>query len=541
MEVERSTRTAIGLSVIILALLVSSCATAPEEPVAGAAAVEKAPPEAGDAAAGGGEDLSAALAEEAAQAKQEAVTAAEAEKSLQQPVVEQEPPKSETAAIPAAEPARQTEAAEPRVIEKVVTAEAVAPDAPVGEVPASHNTFNITAGQKDPTHPFYGIGSKLGFSANGIQGKELIFVRGQSYTFKVDTGVQHDFYLSTSKVGWGAATYSEGVSGNFTYNGIVTITPTGSTPSELYYACRNHKNMGGAIHVVNEGEEGKVVLDADRKTDKKPDGQVAVKPLDKSRVKQKIAFAEMFINQSQAAKRITGSGNPAANEMYQSAREKFLNSKDAFAKDEYEQALALVDESLRLMSDASRRVPSQTQAEAEQARFKEMMEGTRTFADSYQRNYKRLSKQKSRKDLVMLDLDEINTTISKAQQLADGDNYSEAIGLLTRTQTTLTNALTDMLDEETMSYELVFETPKEEFEYELARYESYEELIPVAIEQKRPPPGTVNLMNQFVEKAREIKDQAIPTAATGDYKTAILMLQGATSRIRRALQVVGVR
>jgi len=49
------------------------------------------------------------------------------------------------------------------------------------------------------------------------------------------------------------------------------------------------------------------------------------------------------------------------------------------------------------------------------------------------------------------------------------------------------------------------------------------------------------MMNQFVEKAKGIKKESVPVAAKGDYKTAILMLQGATSHIRRALQAVGVR
>ena len=539
MEVDRSYRAALCLPAIVLSVLVASCASAPEAPppAVDGGAVKAQPAQAASSAASSGEKtLSDALNGEAVKAKEEAVA-----KPVQAPVVEKEPPGAESARV-ASEPVKKAEESAPRVVEKVVAAKAAAPKAVEEEVPASPFTIRVTAGPKDPSHPFYGIGHKRGFIANGVQGKDLVFVRGKTYTFKVDTGVQHDFYISTSKVGWGAATYSEGVDGNFTYNGIVTITPTATTPGELYYACRNHKNMGGRIHVVNEGEEDKVVLTSARDTNKTSMPKAtAAKPVDGTRVKQKIAFAEMFINQSQAAKRIAASGNPEANEMYQGARGKFLDAKDAFARGQFEQSLALVDESLRLMSEASRRVPSQTKAEAEQARFKEMMEGTRTFADSYHRNFKRLSKQNSAKKIVELDMSKINAEMNRAQQLADENNYSEAIGVLTKTQTTLTNALTDMLDDETMSYELIFETPKEEYEYELARYESYEELIPIAIEQKRPPPGTVNLMNQFVEKAKGIRDQAEPTAAKGDYKTAILMLQGATHHIRRALQVVGVR
>jgi len=117
--------------------------------------------------------------------------------------------------------------------------------------------FTVTSVTKDKTHPYHGKGSDTGFVVNGVQGGALVLVRGKTYTFDIETGVMHDFYLATKGVGWGASTLTEGVKGNFTYKGIVTFTPTAATPDTVYYACRNHKYMGGEIHVVNRGEEGK--------------------------------------------------------------------------------------------------------------------------------------------------------------------------------------------------------------------------------------------------------------------------------------------
>ena len=117
--------------------------------------------------------------------------------------------------------------------------------------------FTITSATKDKTHPYYGKGSDTGFVVNDVQGGSLVLVRGKTYTFDVETGVMHDFYLATKGVGWGASTLTEGVKGNFTYKGIVTFTPTAETPDTVYYACRNHKYMGGEIHIVNPGQESK--------------------------------------------------------------------------------------------------------------------------------------------------------------------------------------------------------------------------------------------------------------------------------------------
>jgi len=495
--------------------------------------------------------LSAALAAEAASAKRQAIAAAkknvpEQEESAPQtraeveqqvahldrtaPVLGSKPPSVPAAvAVPARKKSPQKSVHTP-----------VASSAS-----ASPYIFKVASGLKDSTHPFYGVGSKYGFIVNGVEGKALILVRGKTYTFKVNTDVKHDFYISKSPVGWGASTYTQGVDGNFTYRGTVTIKPTASTPNTLYYQCRNHKNMGGVMHIVNPGEEGKVKLVARPATRTQPvAGKALTKKLDPARVKQKIAFADMFINQSSAARRIAGSANLDAAEMYRSAQAKFRQSRDVLQQGDAARAMALVNESLRLMSEAARRAPAGARAEVQAARFTEMLDGTKTFASSYRRNYQRLAKQKGAQGaakLVKVDMKAIDAQIAKAQQLASDQQYSAAIILLSKAQETLTSALGKMLNAQTMSYELVFKTLKDEYEYELARYQSYEELVPVAIEQRRPPQQSIELMNGFVARAKEIEALAVPVAKSGDYKKAIQMIQGATSHVRRALRMVGVR
>jgi len=416
----------------------------------------------------------------------------------------------------------------------------VAPSAPPKNLPP--NTFHVTAMQKDSTHPFFGTGSKLGFAINGVQGKPLIFVRGKTYTFKVDTGIKHDFYLATAAVGWGTGTYTHGVKGNFTYDGVVTITPDATTPDTLYYVCRNHKYMGGVIHVVNPGEEGKVDLSAPPAAVRAGAATAAAAAtVSANEVKQKLAFADMYLGQSETANRIKGSGNDEAIGLYRQAQDQLAQAHARLDAGSPGDALPLVDEALRLMTSAAGLAPKVSQQEVQRARYKELLDGVRTYEASYQRNFAIMAKQKGGAKLRRIDLDAIHAATVAAQRLADDGNYDEANERLTEAQTTLTTALTELLHQQTMSYELVFDTPKEEYEYELSRYESYEELIPLAIEQKRPPEQTMKLVDQFVTKAKGIKTQSDPVAASGNYPQAILMLQGATSHIERALNLMGVR
>ena len=406
------------------------------------------------------------------------------------------------------------------------------------------NMFNVTSGPKDSTHFNYGIGSDQGFSVNGVQGKELVVVRGQTYTFNVDTDIKHDFYLSKSPRGWGAATLTDGVKGNFTYKGTVTFTPNDNTPDVVYYQCRNHKYMGSKIHVVNPGEEDSVVFGV-HDADTKP--AMTAQPRVKSaftgggsQAKQKVMFAEMLISLSPAAKRIEASNNAEARNLLAEARSLLEKAKSAQAAGNDADAIETVDEALRNMTEATQMVPSESQLTELRAHYEELLHAARTYEKSYRRNLK-LMQKKGKKDLPDLDIDKIGETIADAEKLAANEQYAEANKTLSKLQRTITGALTQLLADETMDYTLTFDTPQEEYEYELSRYKSYEELIPIAIEQKNPAKQSRILMDSFVDKARGIYELSGPKADEGDYTTAIQMLQGATSHLQRALRIVGVR
>ena len=226
--------------------------------------------------------------------------------------------------------------------------------------------------------------------------------------------------------------------------------------------------------------------------------------------------------------------------MYRQAQGKLSEAKEIAAKGDYAQAMTVVDEALRLMSDASRAAPDASQNGELRTRFAELMKGIKTFEDSYNKKVERLS-QDDRKALDQVDLKKNHEMVMQATRLADEGQYVEANKLLVKVQRTLTAALGAMLDKSTIEYDKSFTTPKEEYEYELARYQSYEELIPVAIEQKQPPARALELMDQFVAKAKEIRKQAEQEAGKENYETTIQMLQAATDHLQQALHIAGVR
>ncbi len=111
-------------------------------------------------------------------------------------------------------------------------------------------TFMVMDVMKDPSHPYYGVGSAMGYEIDGVQGKELTLVRGITYTFNINAP-GHPFYISTDPNGAGAGEVTQGVTGSQTDVGILTFTPDNSHPSLLYYQCFSHLNMGWKLNIVN--------------------------------------------------------------------------------------------------------------------------------------------------------------------------------------------------------------------------------------------------------------------------------------------------
>lgn len=404
--------------------------------------------------------------------------------------------------------------------------------------PAVAQEFRVTSATKDQTHPQFGTGSKVGFAVDGVQGRTLVIVRGKTYRFNVDTGVQHDFYLTTDPAGWGAGTVTDGVSGNFTYKGVVTLTPTAATPDVIYYQCRNHKFMGGMIHVVNPGEEGKIQITAPA-----PAAATAAKdlpPLDRNEVKERLTFVDSFINKSDSAKRVAASNNDKAKAEQQEARDRLAAAMAAFAADKLLEAKTKGDEAMALMNAATRRVPSEAMLAAARSRYQELLRGLQTLIASYQSNYQVIVKEGG-SNVQKLDNAKFDKAMATAKALHDEGNVSQANDTLAAAQSEVSDALNKMLANRTVSYKVEFASKAEEYEYELSRFAHYEELIPAALTQTQAPPTAVAQMRTYEQAARAKREQAVAEAKQQNFAAAIENVRSGIEQLDLALKILGVR
>ena len=409
----------------------------------------------------------------------------------------------------------------------------VAPS-PAVVMPKDPRTFMITAGPKTQTHPYFNVGHTAGFAVNGQPGKSVVMTRGETYTFDVSTGMQHDFYLTTSSVGRGVGTFTQGVEGQFTYQGQVTVKPTATTPDVLFYECRNHKYMGGKIYVVNKGETAKI--------DDKPvivdDGSgVPMAKVTDAQVKQKIAYAELLAGSSESAKRVAAGNNQEAKALLDQAKTQIQQAKTILGQGDLAKALALADDALRTVNSAARLAPAESAAIDHKVKYDELLKEVKGYAASYEKNVKAgQGKQAS----ATLDKSKFDGLVKDAESLAAKGDYEAAAKQMTHASTMVTAVLSLMLEKSTVVYDKSFTTPKEEYEFELARYESFRDLVPVAIEQRQPSDTQKAALEELAKKAERIVSEGKNFAGRGDYVTAIQAMQAATENVQRGLNMIGV-
>ena len=401
------------------------------------------------------------------------------------------------------------------------------------EIPTEPDTYLITMHQKDKTHPYFGVGDERGFAVNGEQGKYIIARRNHPVTFRVRTGAMHDFYISTTPQGWGAAAYRAGVAGQFTYNGDVSLTANVNTPDTLYYACRNHNSMGGKIVVVDENTDIAALtqkLDAERAAQLAKLSDVAVKSVDPKKVKQKIAYVDMLMQ-------FKGKSLPPA--QLGLIEDKLNSAKTLEKQGDLAGSLALAQEAAELFKKKEVQVgPSKEELAEQKEEFNDLLVTLEAFIDSHLASFKQ-AKEEGRKT-VAYDSDAVGSLILDAKNLAEKQQYESAGKQVKKAERMVTKALNEMLNEQTIVYDLDFKTPADEFAYEVNRYKGYAELVPVAIEVKKPGPAKIKYAKTFQDKAEFFKGKAHEAAEAERWEEAIVVIKDATMEMRRGLRILGV-
>ncbi len=249
----------------------------------------------------------------------------------------------------------------------------------------------------------------------------------------------------------------------------------------------------------------------------------------------KLDYAEGVIMRSQSAQRIENSNDEEAKAKLKEARTKYQQARQAQSDGNFSRSEELANEAIRLVTAAAMKVPSKVDdASIKKRRYQELLRQIDTY-----RNWEHKS---SVTDIeTQMQMDNAVEEIEKAAKLAAANDYDKANEFLSMALDIIIKAKNSSLKERTFNYDLNFESPVDEYAYELSRNDDYQRLIPIAIAQKQPSAGVQSLMKRYVEQANVKRHDAESLYQEKQYEQAVKALQDSSAKLISALKIAGVR
>lgn len=196
------------------------------------------------------------------------------------------------------------------------------------------------------------------------------------------------------------------------------------------------------------------------------------------------------------------------------------------SRGEHREADTRLNEAIRAMQLARR--PANAGAQ-----YAALLSSVETMRDTYARF---AGTKRELHDTLVFD---VNQTLGRAREL-HGADPNEALRVLALAAQKMTHALTEVLGSLTVSYAPNFSGPQEEYEFEQARRRAYTALVPAALNELKPRPAAVMLVQRYVDSGEVMAARAARQAGEGDWRAALQSVREATSYAQRALGAAGL-
>jgi hypothetical protein len=256
-------------------------------------------------------------------------------------------------------------------------------------------------------------------------------------------------------------------------------------------------------------------------------------------LEQKAAMLDRVLNQSPVAARIASSGNDTARKHFATARELLAHARELGKDGVLRGADALLNEAIYEVSRAQQLVPDPgSQQAAERARYEQLENSVaalkRTALIALPATASR--RGESREQVVA----HADVLADQATSLARSNRYIEANKQMEAALMLLLNDASARLAGHTIVYDVRFADRKEEFDFELERFRSFERLVPLALLEFRPSAEARVLVDRHVAQATELRQRG-EAQLPRDPLAAIKDVTEGTDALRRALQAAGLQ
>ncbi len=127
--------------------------------------------------------------------------------------------------------------------------------------------------------------------------------------------------------------------------------------------------------------------------------------------------------------------------------------------------------------------------------------------------------------------------VAHAETLAKDEHYKEGRASLDKAYKQITTALVKLRNGEELINELIFETPKDEYDYYVTKIASQMKAINL-FSEKINSPGKKKTVERILTGANSDQDEANKHVKTGDYESALPYMDKALNKLRSGLMMI---
>ncbi len=268
--------------------------------------------------------------------------------------------------------------------------------------------------------------------------------------------------------------------------------------------------------------------------------QAPVADADKARtlIEQKIRLVEMLIN-SPAARNAPYGREAEAAALVEHGQQAIDEARQALAAERFDEAGARLDEAIKFVSAASRRLSGSGTTLPESAQRKNLQDLADQVA-MYRASVYDMTRSGNNQGAARDLLARIDALSAESQQLSNSGRFADASRAMAEAYKIAVEEISRLRAGEQVVMSLQFDTPAEEFAYEQRRYGSNEIMVEMMIGEGRAEGDRRRLVDRFVDEGRRLKGEADARARAGQYEDAIALMEQATGQLNRALQSMGV-
>lgn len=200
------------------------------------------------------------------------------------------------------------------------------------------------------------------------------------------------------------------------------------------------------------------------------------------------------------------------------------------------EAEKILNQTLQDVGKASRSSSGRRSSDRLKLRYEEKL----THYDSLWTAMLEILKEKQQTYGSVGNLESLQKRLERSKSYAQEGNYQQANNQIDHAYRMLSQSLSNLRDKETLQHRLVFESPKDEYDYEQRRYQTHQLLLEMTLAEKADPTKLTMTVDRMARAAEEQNLKAQDEAGREEYASAVKTQERATELLINALRQAGL-